>query len=95
MATSFLSSHGVPGTSPAMPPDTRPPGLQDELRFSPDSRYALHGELMMLVLLVVFSLLLIFIIVLPRLKSARNSESGYTDSTIQSSLSPLYSRSSQ
>ncbi|KAF8018794.1 hypothetical protein BT93_H3632 [Corymbia citriodora subsp. variegata] len=95
MATSFLSSCDVPVTSPAMPPDAQPPGLPDALRFSSDSQYALQGELMMLVLVLLFSLLLIFIIVLPRLKSARNAESGHTDSTIQSGVSPLYSQSNQ
>ncbi|KAL3750506.1 hypothetical protein ACJRO7_011500 [Eucalyptus globulus] len=93
MATSSLSSRHVPETSPAMPPDARPPGPRDALLFSADSRYALHGELTMLILVLVFSLLLIFMIVLPRLKSARNSGTQHTDSTIQSYGSPLYSQS--
>ncbi|KAK2652921.1 hypothetical protein Ddye_012777 [Dipteronia dyeriana] len=62
----------TPVLSPAMAPD------DDDAKYLHlvgDKRYALHGEIFMLVLLLGFSLFLVLLVALPCLKRSRDTES--------------------
>ncbi|KAK9998315.1 hypothetical protein SO802_017918 [Lithocarpus litseifolius] len=54
--------------SPSMAPSYNPQQQQDELLFLKDRHFELHGEIMMFVLVAMFSLFILFLVVLPCLR---------------------------
>lgn len=64
--------------SPAMAPGNFPKQPEDEIVFMGDKRYGLHGEILMLVLVIVFSVFLVLLVALPCVKrnNSKDSESG-------------------
>ncbi|KAE8039313.1 hypothetical protein FH972_011737 [Carpinus fangiana] len=57
--------------SPSMPPE-----YPNELLFLHDKHFELNGEIMMFVLVAVFSLFILFLVLLPCLKRSSGQESG-------------------
>ncbi|KAL1370144.1 hypothetical protein HN51_000447 [Arachis hypogaea] len=53
----------------------------DEVPISQDKNFALHGKIVFLVLITAFILLIIFIIVIPRLRNRRGSSSRHESET--------------
>lgn len=67
------------------------PQQDDQLPFLHDKHYALDGEIMMFVLVVFFSIFILFLVMLPCLRRIRNHDSGCSDTSVaaqQSSLLP-------
>ncbi|KAJ1376445.1 putative transmembrane protein [Sesbania bispinosa] len=57
-----------------------PQQLEDGVQFSDDKHYALHGKIMLLVIVITFSLFLMFILMIPCLKNrVRRSHESETD----------------
>ncbi|KAF5206572.1 hypothetical protein FRX31_003843 [Thalictrum thalictroides] len=56
--------------SPTMAPDTH----QDELLFSGDKKYALHGEIMMVLFILFFAIFLSFLLLYFRFRSNQTSQ---------------------
>lgn len=61
-----------------MAPGNFPKQTEDEIVFMGDKRYGLHGEILMLVLVIAFSVFLVLLVALPCVKrnNSRDSESG-------------------
>lgn len=61
-----------------MAPGNFPKQTEDEIVFMGDKRYGLHGEILMLVLVIAFSVFLVLLVALPCVKrnNSRGSESG-------------------
>lgn len=64
--------------SPAMAPGNFPKQPEDEIVFMGDKRYGFHGEILMLVLVLAFSVFLVLLVALPCIKrnTSSDSESG-------------------
>lgn len=79
------------GLSPAMAPGNFPKQPEDEIVFMGDKRYGLHGEILMLVLVLAFSVFLVLLVALPCIKrsTSRNSESGSSSGVSAPSSIPL------
>ncbi|WJX66535.1 hypothetical protein P8452_51087 [Trifolium repens] len=61
----------------------------DNVQFSDDKNYAFDGKIMFLVLVIVFSLFMVFILMVPCLKKrARRSHEQETDSMAESNSIP-------
>ncbi|XP_027933502.1 uncharacterized protein LOC114189007 [Vigna unguiculata] len=62
------------------------PQQEDEIQFSDDKNFALHGKILLLVFLSVFFLLFIFVLMIPWLRKRRGSHDSGTeeDSNIES-----------
>ncbi|KAK7333199.1 hypothetical protein VNO80_29964 [Phaseolus coccineus] len=55
------------------------PQQEDEVQFSDDKHFALHGKILLLVFISVFFLLFIFVLMLPWLRKRRGSHDSGTD----------------
>ncbi|KAJ7964228.1 putative Transmembrane protein [Quillaja saponaria] len=75
-------------TKPAMIPASANSQQQDELQFSDDKHYAKHGEIMLLVLVIAFSLFIFLIVTIPCLRRGRDLESGGYGDTSSDMKSP-------
>lgn len=86
----------LPG--PAMSPAGNEKDKEEHVFMMKDKRYALHGEMMMVVLVSIFSLFIFFIAVLPCIKTASNNSnttsSQYESPGYCSRLTKLWRRSS-
>ncbi|KAF9665823.1 hypothetical protein SADUNF_Sadunf16G0164000 [Salix dunnii] len=71
MKTTWVSPK--PQFSPAMAP-TYAPQQQREPLYSHDKHFALHGEILMLVLVGIFSIFLLSLLLIPCLKQNRNPD---------------------
>ncbi|XVF05774.1 hypothetical protein REPUB_Repub05bG0201400 [Reevesia pubescens] len=72
------------------PSSSQPP---TELIFSHDKHFALHGEIWLIVVILIFALFFAYILFFPRLRCCRNSESeaSASDNIPRSSNCPLMS----
>ncbi|KAG2394930.1 uncharacterized protein HKW66_Vig0076950 [Vigna angularis] len=66
------------------------PQQEDEVQFSRDKNFALHGKILLLVFLSAFLLLFIFVLMMPWLRKRRASRDSGTeeDSNIESQNNP-------
>lgn len=76
--------------SPAMAPGN--PKQEDELLYSPDRHFELHGVIMLFVLVAIFSLFILSLVMLPYLKRDSNNESEYSGSVIRQKCPLLWLR---
>ncbi|CAN6693038.1 unnamed protein product [Malus baccata var. baccata] len=58
--------------APAMAPTASSPQDQDGIRYLLDRHYALHGEVMMVVVILLFAAFIFCLLVFPRLRQAKN-----------------------
>jgi ubiquinone biosynthesis protein UbiJ len=77
MTRKWVEYYKLSSVSPAMAPA---PGYPNELLFSRDRHFELHGEIMMFVLVAIFSLFILFLVILPCLKRASHQETEYAGS---------------
>ncbi|KAF5744488.1 hypothetical protein HS088_TW07G00060 [Tripterygium wilfordii] len=52
---------------------------EEDLPISHDKHYKLHGEIMMLIVIVMFSVFLVFLVMVPCVRRRRDPESGLAD----------------